>query len=395
MTSPATGTASQASQERREAARTLLMYPILTKDHAEELALVRLHAAALRSMFKSTLDYHLVVEPTFARLVKGPVSSDGPARPARRPDGQAFTPTTYTLLCLLCAALLVPGIGDQILISALIEQVRSDAATIGVRIGDTLPERRALVTAVGQLVAWGVLKETDGTAAGWGERRDEALLTIHRPALPHLLAQPLAGIGHADELLLSDAHLHDQPRRSLRRKLVENPLVCREELTDGERDVLSRERSELTRVLAENFGLALEVRAEGALAYDPAGDLTDVGFPGNGRIKQAALLLVGELIERSATEATGSLAADWDEVDAILADLTTRHARAWGEALADEIGDLREDVVLLLFQTGLARTNETGLLLHPAAARYRPQPRTAPPTRAARRLTGQLELEIP
>lgn len=149
MTSPATGTASQASRERREAARALLLYPILTKDHAEQLALVRLHAAALRSMFKSTLDYHLVVEPTFARLVKGPVSSDGPARPARRPDGQAFTPMTYTLLCLLCAALLVPGTGDQILISALIEQVRSDAASIGVRIGDTLPERRALVTAVG------------------------------------------------------------------------------------------------------------------------------------------------------------------------------------------------------------------------------------------------------
>jgi uncharacterized protein (TIGR02678 family) len=181
----------------------------------------------------------------------------------------------------------------------------------------------------------------------------------------------------------------------LRRKFVENPLVRREELTDGERDVLSRERSELTRVLAETFGLALEVRAEGALAYDSAGDLTDVGFPGNGRIKQAALLLVGELIGRSATEATGSLAADWGEVDAVLADLAARHARAWGEALADDIGGLRDDVVLLLCEAGLARTNETGLLLHPAAARYRPQPRTAPPTRAARRLTGQLELEIP
>ncbi len=394
MTSPATGTASQAARERREAARALLMHPRLTMDHAEELALVRLHAAALRSMFKSTLDYHLVVEPTFARLVKGPVSSDGPARPARRPDGQAFTPATYTLLCLLCAALLVPGTGDQILISALIEQVRSDAATIGVPVGDTLPERRALVTAVGQLVAWGVLKETDGTAAGWGERRDEALLTIHRPALPHLLARPLAGVGHPDEFLQPNTQLDDQPRRSLRRKLVENPLVRREELTDGERDVLSRERSELTRVLSENFGLMLEVRAEGALAYDPAGDLTDVGFPGNGRVKQAALLLVGELVERTAAATTGSLVTEWDEVDAVLADLATRHARAWGEALAEQLGGLREDVVLLLCETGLARMTETGLLLHAAAARYRPQPRPAPPTRAARRLTGQLELEI-
>jgi uncharacterized protein (TIGR02678 family) len=396
MTSPGTGTASQTSQERREAARALLTHPLLTTDHAEELALVRLHAAALRSMFKSTLDYHLVVEPTFARLVKGPLSSDGPVRPARRPDGLAFTPTTYTLLCLLSAALLVPGTGDQILISALIEQVRSDAATIGVRIGDTLPERRALVTAIGQLVAWGVLAETDGTAGGWGERRDEALLTIHRPALPHLLARPLSGLGHADELLTRDPQLDDQPRRSLRRKLVENPLVPREELTDSERDVLSRERSELTRVLAENFGLALEVRTEGALAFDPAGDLTDVGFPGSGRIKQAALLLLGELIERRASTpaSTGSLVATWEEVDAVLSDLTARHARAWGDALAEEPGGLRDDIVLVLCETGVARITEAGLLIHPAAARYRPQPRTAPPTRATRRLAGQLELEI-
>jgi hypothetical protein len=97
MTSPATGTASQTSRERREAARALLTHPLLAGDHAEDLALVRLHAAALRSMFKSTLDYHLVVESTFARLVKGPVSSDGPARPARRADGTAFSarPCSY------------------------------------------------------------------------------------------------------------------------------------------------------------------------------------------------------------------------------------------------------------------------------------------------------------
>ena len=381
MTSAAIGTASQAARDRREAARALLSHPLLTAAHAEDLALVRLHAPALRSMFKSTLDYHLVVESTFARLVKGPVSPDAPARPARRADNAAFTPMTYTLLSLLCAALLVPGAGDQILISALIDQVRSDGATIGVPIGDTLPERRALVTAIGQLIGWGVLTETDGTAGGWGERRDEALLTIHRAALPHLLARPLSGLGHADQLLAPHPDLADQPRRSLRRKLVENPLVRREELTDGERDVLSRERSELTRVLAENFGLALEVRAEGALAYDPAGDLTDVTFPGNGRIKQVALLLLGELVERRSPAA-----ATWDEVDAALSELNARHATSWGDLLTEHPGSLRGDVVAVLGELGLARATPAGLLVHPAAARYRPLPRAAAPTRAVRRL---------
>lgn len=386
-----TVTAAQAARDRREAARALLANPLLTAAHSEELALVRLHAPALRSMFKSTLDYHLVVESTFARLVKGPVDPDAPPRPARRPDNTAFTPMTYTLLALLSAALLVPGTGEQILISALIDQVRSDAATIGVQVGDTLPERRALVTAIGQLVRWGVLTETDGTAGGWGERQDEALLTIHRAVLPHLLARPLSGLGHPDDLLAPDAALADQPRRSLRRKLVENPLVRREELSDGERDVLSRERSELTRVLAENFGLVLEVRTEGALAYDLGGDLTDVAFPGNGRVKQAALLLLSELIERRASGA-GAVSVTWEQVDAALTDLTARHARAWGDALADQPGSLRADVAAVLCEVGVARPTATGLLLHPAAARYRPQPRTAPPTRAARRLAPEGEI---
>ena len=400
-----TGTASQAARERMDAARALLARPLLTAAHPEELALVRLHAPALRSTFKTVLGYSLIVESTFARLTKGPVSPDGPARPARRPDSSTFTPPTYTHLALLAAALLAPGTGEQTLISALIDQVRSDAATIGVQIGDTLPERRALVTAIGHLVGWGVLAETDGTATGWGERRDEALLTIHRAALPHLLARPLSGMSHPDDLLAADPQLADQPRRSLRRKLVENPLVRREDLTDAERDVLSRERSELTRVLGENFGLTVEVRAEGALAYDSTGSLTDVAFPGSGTVKQAALLLLAELIDlRQPTAGTTAGLDDgrtvpgggvsWDEVDGALARLSARHRRAWGATLVDQPDRLREEVITLLTDLGLATVKGSGVVIHPAAARYRPQPHTAPATRAARRLADQPALDL-
>jgi uncharacterized protein (TIGR02678 family) len=305
----------------------------------------------------------------------------------------------------LCAALLAPGTGEQILISTLIDQVRSDAASIGVEIGDTLPERRALVSAIGHLIGWGVLSETDGTATGWGERRDEALLTIHRAVLPHLLTRPMSGLSHPDELLDVDPHVADQPRRSLRRKLVENPLVRRDDLTEAERDVLSRERSELTRVLAEHFGLTVEVRAEGALAYDSTGSLTDVTFPGSGTVKQAALLLIAELIDlRRPTSGTTAalhdgrdvpgLTAGWHEVDAALARLSTQHGRAWGSTFVDQPDRLRDEVVALLTGLCLAVGTDAGLVIHPAAARYRPQVRTAPPTRAARRLADQLELDV-
>jgi uncharacterized protein (TIGR02678 family) len=405
MTPRTSGTRSQSARERTEAARALLARPLLTADHPEDLALVRLHAPALRGMFKTVLGYHLIVESAFARLTKGPVSPDGPARPARRPDNSPFTPATYTHLALMCAALLTPGTGEQTLISALIDQVRSDAASIGVRIGDTLTERRALVTALGHLIGWGALSETDGTASGWGERRDEALLTIQRGALPHLLARPLSGMTSPEDLLGLDPQVADQPRRSLRRKLVENPVVRREDLTDAERDVLSRERTELTRLLGEHFGLTVEVRAEGALAYDSTGRLTDLTFPGSGTVKQAGLLLVTELIERRqpAAGATATLddgrtvtgtAAGWDEVDAALAGLSAKHRRAWGATLVDQPERLRHEVVTLLTALGLTTVTATGLVVHPAAARYRPQPHTASPTRATRRFSEQPYLEM-
>ena len=396
-----TGTSTRAATERLDAARALLANPILTASaHPDQLALVRLHAPALRTMFTTQLGYGLVVEASFARLVKGPVDPLAPARPARRGEGRDFTPGTYTHLALLCAALLAPDTGEQVLISVLIDQVRADAAAIGVPIGDTLPERRQLVAALGQLVDWGLVTETDGTAMAWGERREEALLTVHRPLLPHLLARPLSPFDHPDDLLAPDPTLLEQPRRSLRRKLVENPLVRREDLADAERDVLSRERTELTRVLEEHFGLTLEVRAEGALAYDAnSSAITDIPFPGSGTVRQAALLLLAELTDRLEPEAgvtatlddgrtvPGALAC-WDQVDAALASLVEQHRRAWGAVVIDDPQRLRREVTDLLCELSLATATGAGIVLHPAVARYRPRPHVAPPTRAARRLGG-------
>lgn len=68
-------------------------------------------------------------------------------------------------------------------------------------------------------------------------------------------------------------------------------------MTDAERDVLSRERRTLEDVFADDFGLVLEVRAEGALLYDPAGEVTDLVFPGRGTVPHAALLLTNALID--------------------------------------------------------------------------------------------------
>ncbi|MFI0777299.1 TIGR02678 family protein [Streptomyces sp. NPDC021212] len=382
-------TAAHDALERRQAARLLLASPVLTAHrNPGELALVRRHAPALRSVFSRMLGYQLVVESSFARLVKVPVRGDAPARHS---SGTGFTPQIRALFCLACAALLAPGTGEQILISSFIEQIRADAAAAGVALDDSRSQRRYLVTAIGLLIEWGVLTETDGTLAGWSERHEEALLSIHRPLLPHLLARPLGCVERLEDLWTPPGPESDEPRRSLRRKLVENPLVRREQLSESERDVLSRERSDLTRLLEEHFGLVLEVRAEGTLAYASDGPASDIEFPGPGTVRQAALLLIDVLLQHrsESTLPTGpepSLRCTWSEVDAALQELAAAHAKAWSSLYTSDPDRLRSDVMRLLLAMSLAEADDEGLLLHPVAARYRPVVRAGTPTRAAARL---------
>lgn len=395
--------AAREAAERREAARALLRTPLLTAAaDPTTLALVRKHAGALKSTFGTLLGYTLVVESSFARLVKAPLSADAPVRPARRASGGEFIARTYTYLALACAALLAPDAGEQVLASHLIEQIHADAATAGVNLDDSSAEQRHLVAALRQLIAWGVVEETDGSVHGWGERHEEALLTVHRQMLPHLLARPLATLDGPDALLEASPDLTEQPRRSLRRKLTENPVVGRDDLTDAERDVLSRERTELTRALDDAFGLIVEVRGEGALAYDPDREVSDVEFPGNGRVKQAALLLVDELIRihdpKAGTTAdvdgrqVPGLLCPWPQVDSIVTDLATRHEKMWGGDYVADPARLRAEVVAVLTSVSLADITPAGLVVHPAAARHRPDVQLAP---ARTRAHARLEPDAP
>ncbi|WP_067655955.1 TIGR02678 family protein [Nocardia harenae] len=361
------GTRSYEAAAVREAARVLLETPIVTAARApESLALIRRHAAALRTMFGTQLGYQLVVEPGFARLAKSPPEADAPLRNLARRSGTPLDAATYTLVALACAALLAPGVGEQILISQLVAQIRADAAEQQIALSDGLPGRRRLVAALGVLIEWGVLTETDGTVAQWGDSQDsEGLLTVCRPLLPHILIRSIGPAVGPDDVLAPET---GAPRQRLRRRLTENPAVLRENLSPEELDVLSRERNELARLLNDNFGLTLEVRAEGALAYDPADALGDIAFPGPGTVKQAALLLIGELADRGDGEYF-----PFDLVDTVLGTLIERHRRIWKAEYGAAPDRLREDIVELLRSLCLAERHDGGLRLLPPAHRYRPR----------------------
>lgn len=282
------------------------------------------------------------------------------------------------------------------------------------------------------MIEWSVVSETDGTTAGWGERRDEVLLTVHRPLLPQLLARRLADATTPADVLA--AHATTEPRKSLRRKLIENPLVRREDLTDAERDVLSRERTEQARLLAEHFGLVLEVRAEGALANDPdaATGGSDLTFPGRGTVAWATLLLCGELCDRLEPEAgsvvilpdgtaAAGVFAPQELVEQVLAELADKYGKAWGSSYVESPSRLLAEVIAFAGDMSLIRpvtlpatrpadadhhtadqaadqvqghaagkaddheVTVPGIVLHPVVARYRPAPTTTAPTRAQRR----------
>lgn len=421
LTNAGTSTRTQAEAERRAAARALLSHPILTAaEHPEEMALVRRHATALKQTFSTQLGYPLVVESSFARLAKTPLPADAPARGAQRSNGVDLTPRAYTHLALVCAGLLAPGTGEQVLLSTLVDQLRADAASAGITVDDSIADRRALVAAVDLLLSWGILLETDGSVAAWGERREEALLTVNRSLLPHLLSRPLYTLDSPDELWRADPAAREKPRLELRRRLIENPLTRREDLTDAEADVLSRERRDVARALEDHFGLILEVRAEGALAYDPDEELTDVAFPGNGTVRQAALLLLdaltdnlrptaGTTVDLSArdqrpashgteednTGESGGRArqmpgvlAPWEMVTDELEDLAGRNAKSWRADVTGDLDRLRTEVVDLLEAVSLVTVTPDGLGLHPACFRYRPQPVRAP-ARPRRATSGE------
>lgn len=380
MTGRGVSTSGLDAGERRLAARSLLASPILTAARQPaELDLVRRHATALKSVFAGQLGYALIVESGFARLVKPPLPASAPVRPARRmTDNSPFTPATYVHLALACGALLAPGVGEQVLISALVDQIRADAAEQAITVTDSIGDRRQLVRALRLLESWGVVAETDGSLGAWGERaEDEALLSINRSLLIHLLPSPLHHFETAEDTWSRRAP--EPPRRRLRQRLVENPVLFRAELPQDEIDVLSRERHELARQLDENFGLVLEVRAEGVLAYDPSGTLTDLEFPGPGRAKQAALLLLDELATALAPSGESAVLIDgqpwpgilasWPQVDKVLAGLAIRYPRVW----QDDPDALRTEVVDLLTALRLARGLDQGLAVFPFAARYQPQ----------------------
>ncbi|MFB9909106.1 TIGR02678 family protein [Allokutzneria oryzae] len=369
-------------------ARTLLRRPLLRVDShdGDLLPLVFRHRAALQELFSSLLGYRLVVQRKFARLYKS-----GPGPQVTRGE-QSLTPRGYAYLALSMAALI--GVGRQVLLSRLVAEVRAAAAEAGIEVSDGLPDRRALTAALRHLVALGVITETEGSVAPWtGEAPSEALITVDTDLLGHLLAGPIGEVETPEQLVTASASTgtvggEQAVEHSVRRRLVEDPVVLHEDLPEAQATWLRRNHKRESLLLERCFGLVTEVRMEGVAVTDPEEYLTDLGFPGMGTVARVALLALPELLKQEYHEdpedepeqrADGRTPVSRLKVREVCVNLVESYPSAWSKQATEDVDELVDGVLDLLAALSLAvQADEGTWLISPAAHRWLPDPDASP-----------------
>ncbi|MFW6695740.1 TIGR02678 family protein [Streptomyces sp. MAR4 CNX-425] len=381
--------------ELHKAARALLREPLLLAGgpQADGFRLVRRYAAELREWFDRNTGWPLRVDAESARLLRTPGTAADPTHPAREVSRSRapFTRRRYVLLCLALAAL---ERGEaQIALGRLAEQVVLDAAddhlaAAGLEFTlERRDERLDLAAVVRLLLHLGVLRRVAGDEDAYVSGSGDVLYDVERRVLAGLLAarrgpslitadgfaERLAGLT-AETALDSDELRFRAIRHRLTRRLLDDPVLYYDELSDDELTYLTRQRAFLTSRITELTGLVAEVRAEGIAMVDPPGDLrpggaaldlTDVRMPEQGTYGHVTLLLAEHLAAASGPVAEAALGARVRELARQHAGFWAKSARQPG-AEAELTGQALERLTAL----GLVARTAAGVVPRPALARY-------------------------
>ncbi len=389
--------------ERQRALRALLARPLLGADRAADLALVRRHAAWLQEWLARNAEWRLQVDPEQARLRKTPGDLSDGTRPARDPaSGAPFTRRRYVLLCLALAAL--ERSDRQTTLGRLADDVMAlTAADPGLaRAGiafemSSRDQRRDLVQVVRLLLDFRVLVRVHGDEQQYLEARGDVLYGISRPALaatlnvhrgPSTVEAPdlESRLGAVAEEVRpdSDEARNRELRTRLTRRLLDDPIVYYDALTEEEKAYLASQRGHLVRQIAEATGLAPEVRLEGIALVDDRGDLTDVAIPEEGTEGHLTILLA-EHLARCARERPG-VPVGAAELQRHVAVLTARHRGRWRRdaTLPGAEVELAERTLERLESLRLVRRTPEGAVPLPAIGRYALE--ETPPEEASPRL---------
>lgn len=370
--------------EREEVARAirlLLAAPLITARTAPAtFDLVRRRQTPVEKWFDYYCGWSLVVEPRlgYARLAKIRVATD-PTRPARRHRGgrAPFDRRRYTLMCVVAAELLaIPVTTIGLLADRVVQACAADPALPRFDTASRA-ERMAFADALRLLESSGAVEVVDGATDAYVDSaaakvlyRVDATLLMRMPAAPvgaSQVAVPAEEVplrfpelltklsrerryGDADDEV-SDARRNLRLRHSVFRRLVEDPVVHRDELTPAELAYLeSPTGGQLLRRAADQAGFVVEERAEGVMLIDPDGLATDSRFPDDSsNAKVAALLLLDRIVSAPGPVAVEQLHG---EADALL----SRFPK-WAKGYRGENGSgkLVADALDVLVAFGLVR----------------------------------------
>ncbi len=357
-----------APAERQRAARHLLQRPLsVAEDDPGLFQLIRRHEEHLDRWFTQRLGYRLRVTADTARLSKLGWVTD---RPLRTGSDRPLHHLEYVLLVLTLASTIAgPAV---VSLRDLVDKVRSAAADASIDLAEDATQRRAQVAVLRWMIEWGLVEELHDRVDAYKDDADADAVLRTRPDRIALLPLPvlhgLAGDATADELL--DAADRRGTRRTwLRARLVEDPVLYRDDLDVEEWEELRRRRGEDARFLEEMFGLVLEARAEGTAAIDPDGRLSTVRFPASGTVGHATLLFIAATCDRDPGGWLPTTAAV-ELVD----ELSAPHRQRWKADLAERPDLLFGEVRDLLVSVRLAETRdepEPSIRLLPAATRFR------------------------
>lgn len=400
-----------AAEERQRAARALLDRGVLLAGDPL-FRFARRHREQLAADFRDRLGYALQVSTDTARLYKPLLRSQAraltvPARnqsESRRPvdERRVLDARRCLMVCLTCAVLERRTLWTQVPLTELAEDIAQEARSLELELDWKLAaDRAALLDGLAWLAALGVLTLRSGAEGTFGESVDEAseaYYDIDRPRLAGVLAEPLlvagaqctsdleaAGTGASDTGTSSDGAGSGEPSRvraqRLTRRLVEDPAVYLEDLSEPDRQYFLSQRGPLERRAAEISGLTVERRREGSALIATGRELSDRPFPARSHRKQLALLLLAELCSvderRRAERPDGERdAAVWlaeQRVLELVCSLLARHREHWGFAPDDpaEVHAAAAAATALLEDLMLLRCGPDGVQLRPAAHRYR------------------------
>lgn len=347
----------------RDAARRLVTDPLVLAESDPEVFLtIRRHEHKLDRWFTQRFGYRLQVTADTARLFKTTVVAT--RRPLRTATSQSrpFSGREYTMLALALAA--VAAGPSVISLRDLIDEIRSAAIDAEVALTEESADRRALVAALRWMIRHGLAEEMHDRVDRYAaDRAADAVLRI-RPDRIALVPLPALARSETVEQVLDRSDQRLSARAWMRALLLEEPVLYRTDLVDGEWAELRNRLNEESAIFGEMFGLDIEARAEGVMAIDPEDGLTDIRFPQSATVGHAALLLIDRLAAADRTR------VELGDLVEIVSDLAAEHRRFWSQ-LADDPERLADAILELLQDHRLAEPDGDAVRFLPAAWRYR------------------------